>query len=88
MGKAYTPEVASGNTSSPVRTNLMGLQGAKALTTFSSGGTSGTPHNAQGVGAFKAPSQGAHFSAPKAAVTHEKRSSEVPHVNMHPTGGF
>jgi hypothetical protein len=62
--KAYTPEVASGNTSSAVKTpqvaNLKdsALEGSTPLTSFHSGPSpSGTPHTASAPHAFNSPTQ-------------------------------
>jgi hypothetical protein len=88
--KAYTPEVASGNTSSPVRNPFnMSLNGAKPLTTFHGGSAvGGTPHSKAGVASFATPMHAAAYNgamAPK--ITHEQRSGGVPHISMHPGGG-
>jgi hypothetical protein len=85
MGKAYTPTVASSNTSSAVKTNMAQLQGTSPLQKFGSDPQpNGNPHVRIGPQAFSSPMQ--KFGASVASLTHETRNSVngVPHINMHP----
>lgn len=61
--KAYTPEVASGNTSSAVKTPQVAnvknsaLMGSTPLTSFHAPSPSGNPHTAMEPHAFASPTQ-------------------------------
>ena len=84
--KAYTPTVASSNTSSPVKTNMASLNGSSPLQKFAADPQpQGNPHVRIGPQAFSSPMHAAAYNgamSPKA--THETRQGGVPHINMHP----
>jgi hypothetical protein len=92
--KAYTPETASGNTSSAVRTPQVAslknsaLMGSTPLTTFHSGmNPSGNPHVNSAPHAFNTPTQPAILSG---GVGHHQNNevrnptNGVPHIMMKP----
>jgi hypothetical protein len=87
--KAYTPEVASGATSSAVKVPQVAsvknssLMGSTPLQTYHSGmQPSGAPHVGQGPAAFSSPAK----MPAQGAMTRETRnpSNGVPHISMHP----
>lgn len=86
--KAYTPEVASGATSSPVKTNMASLNGSSPLSKFKSAPQpNANPHVRIGPAAFATPMHAAAYGGAMApSATHETRTSTngVPHINMHP----
>lgn len=95
--KAYTPTVASANTSSAVKvypvSNIKNsaLMGATPLNTYHSGPSpSGNPHVASGVHDFHAPTQPKLLSG---GVGHHQNIEQrnptngVPHTHMAPGGG-
>jgi hypothetical protein len=89
MGKAYTPEVASGATSSQVRTNFMSLNGATPLTTFGSGNApSGNRHVNATPGAFNNPTHGASLIGNSGQHVQNKEvrnaTNGIPHISMKP----
>lgn len=87
--KAFTPETASGNTSSAVKVPQVAsvknsaLMGSTPLNKYSSSmDPSGAPHVGKGPGAFSSPMK----MPAQGPVTHETRnpSNGVPHISMHP----
>jgi hypothetical protein len=92
--KAFTPETASGNTSSAVKVPQVAsiknsaLMGSTPLTSFHSGPSpSGNPHTNMAPGAFKTPTQPSLLAG---AVGHHQNSevrnptNGVQHISMKP----
>jgi hypothetical protein len=89
--KAYTPTVASANTSSavrqapPITVGRSMLEGKMPLSSYGHGPQpTGNPHTASGPGAFAKPMHNYDSGQMKMAATHETRNAAVPHVSMHP----
>lgn len=84
--KAYTPEVASGATSSPVKTNMAQLAGTSPLQKFGAAPQpTGNPHVRIGPQAFNAPAKGLIGNSGQ-HTQNEMRTSVngVPHIHMGP----
>jgi hypothetical protein len=82
--KAYTPEVASGSTSSPVKTNFQSLATTVAATPKSSPQANANPLRKGSVPNFTKSSsvpQGQHANT---FNQYEQRSGGVPHISMKP----
>lgn len=87
MGKAYTPTIASSNTSSPVRNISMSLNGQSPLSTFGSGHSPSNMHTNNGPQAFNTPTHGATLlgGANGAHIQNkETRTNGVPHTSWMP----
>ena len=85
MAKAYTPTVASSNTSSPVKTNMAQL--SSPMEKVSAGAEANpNPHVRIGPQGFAQPSRVVSGGAMAPKATHETRNSAngIPHINMHP----
>lgn len=89
MGKAYTPTVASSNTSSPVKTNFGQLKGTSPLQSFKAAPQpNGNPHVRIGPQSFNTPSHGAGLigNSGQHVQNMEVRNpvNGIPHIPMKP----
>jgi hypothetical protein len=88
--KAYTPEVASGNTSSAVKVPQVSsiknsaLGNSTPMVTPKMDNPSGSPHTPGVIKSFNTPSQPHLLSGGVGHVQHESRSGGVPHIPMVP----
>ena len=89
MGKAYTPTIASSNTSSPVKTNMAQLKGTSPLQSYKSDPQpNGNPHVRIGPQSFNQPSHGSGLigNSGQHVQNAEMRNptNGVPHIHMGP----
>jgi hypothetical protein len=84
MAKAYTPTVASGNTSSPVKTGFANLASTVPQAAKATPAVNPNPLRRGSTPGFQKSSSVPQGQSTNVFNQHEQRSGPVPHISMKP----